>query len=33
MCEYPFVLEGDPNKTRLQTADVDGSSNEPLGGQ
>ena len=21
MCDYPFILDGDPNKTRLSTAD------------
>lgn len=22
LCEYPFILDGDPNKSRLQTAEV-----------
>ena len=26
MCEYPFILEGDPNRTRYMTADIDGTS-------
>lgn len=33
MCEYPFILDGDPNKARLQTADVmDNGENMGLGG-